>query len=369
MRYATILYNHFFPKSFFLRMFLLLIILIACVSIGLSYSHLFGFVSATGFVSASKHELILNGRPFRFVGVNRYNLLSSNNHDRSCGESWTQQELDQYFAEMKQLNITAIRFWAFQHFTNGTDFSAFDYLISLSEKYNIKLIPTLENQWSDCTQGGYKYDSWYHSGYLTPYGNYRLSFKNYLKIIVSRYKNSREILMWQIMNEAESKDTNDNQDFQALYSFAKDISSYIKSLDSNHLISLGTIGTSQPGTQGDDYRRLYALSTIDVLEYHDYNDETSPFPNYLSQRFEDSKVLNKPLFIGEAGIMSHCTGTGCYTQQQRADLFKAKMSAFFREGGVGYLIWSYRDNYHNADQFYEFDASDPLAQVVRSFAS
>lgn len=354
-------------------MFLLLIILITCFSIGLSYSHslgfVSGFVSAGGFVSASGQKFFLNGQPFRFVGVNRYNLLSNNNHDRSCGESWTHQELEHYFAEMKQLNITAIRFWAFQYFTNGTDFSAFDYLISLSEKYNIKLIPTLENQWPDCTQGGYKYNSWYRSGYLIPYGNYRLSFKNYLNIIVSRYKNSREILMWQIMNEAESKDTNGNQDFQALYSFAKDISSYIKSLDSNHLISLGTIGSGQPGTQGDDYRRLYALSTIDVLEYHDYNDDTSPLPNQLSQRFEDSKVLNKPLFIGEAGIMSHCTGMGCFTQQQRADLFRAKMSAFFREGGVGYLIWSYRDNYPNPNQIYEFDASDPLAQVVRSFAS
>src|SRR6266849_1749857 len=374
MRYATILHNHCFSKSFLLRMFLLLIILITCVSIGLSYSHLFGFVSATGFVSTSGfvsargRQFFLNGHPFRFVGVNRYNLLSSNNHDRSFDESWTQQKLNHYFAEMKQLNITAIRFRAFQHFTNGTDFSAFDYLISLSDKYNIKLIPTLENQWSDCTQGGYKYDAWYRSGYLTPYGNYRLSFKNYLKIVISRYKNSPEIMMWQIMNEAESKDTSGNQDFQALYRFAKGISSYIKSLDSNHLISLGTIGSGQPGTQGDDYRRLYALSTIDVLEYHDY-DDTSPFPNYLSQRFKDSRVLNKPLCMGEAGIKSHCTGMGCYTQQQRADLFRAKMSAFFREGGVGYLIWSYRDNYPNPDQIYEFDASDPLAQVVRSFAS
>lgn len=227
----------------------------------------------------------------------------------------------------------------------------------------------MENQWPDCTKGGYKYASWYLSGYLKPYGSYRLSFIDYVKKIVSRYKNSQEIMMWEIMNEAESKDTNGNQDFQALYSFAKSISSYIKSLDPNHLISLGTIGSNQSGTQGNDYRLLYALSTINVLEYHDYNDDTSPFPNYLSQRFEDSRVLNKPLFIGEAGIKSHCTGIGCYTQQQRASLFRAKMNAFFREGGVGYLIWSYRDNYPNPNQNYEFDASDPLAQVVRSFAS
>lgn len=367
MRVVTILHKHRFSKSVLLSMFLLVIILITCVSIGLSYSHLFGFVPASRFVSARGRQLFLDGHPFRFVGVNRYNLLSSDHH-RSCGESWAYQELDHYFAEMKRLNITAIRFWAFQYFTNGTDFSAFDYLIALSDKYGIKLIPTLENQWSDCTQGGYKYDSWYRSGYLAPYGNYPLSFKDYLKIIVSRYKNNQEIMMWQIMNEAESKDINNNQDFQALYSFAKDISSYIKSLDSNHLISLGTIGSDQPGTQGDDYRRLYALSTLDVLEYHDY-DDTSPFPNYLSQRFEDSRILNKPLFMGEAGIKSHCTGIGCYTQQQRADLFRAKMNAFFREGGVGYLLWSYRDNYPNPDQVYEFDASDPLAQVVKSFAS
>lgn len=174
--------------------------------------------------------------------------------------------------------------------------------------------------------------------------------------------------MWQIMNEAESKDQNNNLDFQALYSFAKDISSYIKSLDPNHLISLGTIGSDQPGTQGDDYRQLYAIPTLDILEYHDYNNDTSPLPGSLSQRFADAKALNKPLFVGEAGIKSQCTGIGCYTQQQRADLFKAKMNAFFEEGGAGYLIWSYRDNHYDPHNIYEFDASDPLAQVVRSAA-
>jgi mannan endo-1,4-beta-mannosidase len=364
MRNVTILHDHFFSRLSLLGMILLFIIFNACVSIGfgLSSPHSLGFISARG------QELFLNDHLFHFVGVNRYNLLSNSNNDRSCGESWTHQELDHYFAEMQQLSITAIRFWAFQHFTHGTDFSTFDYIITLSEKYNIKLIPTLENQHSDCTEGGYKYASWYRNGYLTPYGSYCLSFKNYVSRIVSRYKNSQEIMMWQIMNEAESKDTNNKQDFQALYSFAKDISFYMKSLDPNHLISLGTVGSGLPGTQGDDYRRLHALQTINVLEYHDYNSDTSPLPPNLSQRFVDSRVLNKPLFVGEAGIKSQCAGSGCYTPKQRADLFRAKMSAFFREGGAGYLIWSYRDNHYNPGQVYEFDAKDPLAQVVRNFA-
>lgn len=320
---------------------------------------------ATSFVTRSGRQLLLNGHPFRFIGVNRFNLLTTDTPYRGCEEGWSQHNLDAYFAEMQLQHITAVRFWAFQSFTdNGTDFSRFDYLVSLAQKYHIFLIPVLENQWSDCTQGEYKYNTWYQSGYLSPYGNYQLSYKDYVRLSITRYKDTPYILMWQLMNEAESKNTNGISDPQALYNFALAMSAYVKSIDPNHLVSLGTIGDSQPGTEGANYSNLYSISTIDILEIHDYGREATPLPNFISQRIADAVALNKPIFVGEAGIQTGCAQRSCFTLQQRANLFRAKMEAFFGQNGNGYLIWSYRDNYPSSDQVWEFDLQDPLAEIV-----
>src|SRR6266516_5210098 len=320
---------------------------------------------ATSFVTRNGQQLLLNGQPFRFIGVNRFNLLTTDAPYHGCGEGWSQQNLDAYFAEMQSLHITTVRFWAFRLFTeNGADFSRFDYLVSLAQKYHIFLVPVLENQWSDCTQGDYKYNTWYQSGYLSPYGNYQLSYKDYLGLVITRYRDNPYILMWQLMNEAESKNTNDISDPEALYNFALAMSVYIKSIDPNHLVSLGTIGESQPGTEGTNYSSLYSISTIDILEIHDYRQEVTPLPSFISQHIADAVALNKPIFVGEAGIQKGCEQQSCFTLQQRAMLFRAKMGAFFGENGNGYLIWSYRDNYPSSDDVWEFDSQDPLAEIV-----
>src|SRR5579864_8440056 len=150
--------------------------------------------AAGSFVTRNGKQLLLKGQPFRFVGVNRWNLLTT--AILGCGESWSQQQLDVYFAEMKSINITVVRIAAQQVFTaSGTNFTQMDYLLSLAQKYNILLIPTLGNQWGDCKQA-YKYDTWYQSGYVSPYDGYPISFKEYVRLFVSRYKDNPYILMW-----------------------------------------------------------------------------------------------------------------------------------------------------------------------------
>lgn len=308
---------------------------------------------ASDFVTANGRNLYVNGVPFKSIGVNKYNILTvGGNPYIGCGGRFTDSDLVTFFSELSKMGVTSLRFWLFQSFTQGgTNFTQFNYLLSLSSQYHVKLIPVFENQWKDCTQGGYKDGNWYQTGYKSAYGSYNLSLKDYIAKVVPVYKNNSQILAWQIMNEAESSNTS------ALYNFAKDVSQYIKSLDSNHLVSFGTVGSGQPGSSV--YKAIHKLPTIDVLEYHDYNEETVAFPASLSRRTNDSISINKPLIIGEAGI-----SLSKYTPMQRATYFDSKISAYFNHGGVLYMIWSYRDA-NLEDKSYDFNFTDPLVAIVQ----
>lgn len=169
--------------------------------------------------------------------------------------------------------------------------------------------------------------------------------------------------MWQLVNEAEA-------DYDALFAFTSDMGNVVKAHDPNHLLSLGTIGSGQKGAQGDQYRSLHAIATIDVLEFHDYPKNSGPENSaYLTARLSDAKALGKPLFVGESGIKSGCIAQDCYSIDDRAALLKNKMSDFFKEGGASYLFWSYRDSAGQNYDGFDISATDPLTEVIKEQAS
>src|SRR5207244_4305446 len=99
----------------------------------------------SGFVNAKGTSLELGGAPYRFNGVNRYNLLTVDPPGaapfRGCGGAWTDAQLAAWFAELPSMNVNAVRLWAFQLFTaSGTDFSRMDYLLALAGQHNVKVI-------------------------------------------------------------------------------------------------------------------------------------------------------------------------------------------------------------------------------------
>lgn len=379
------------------------LLLLAIVALALMLGAAPGRASGPGFVTANGRQLRLDGRPYRFIGTNRYNLLTLGGFPyRGCGDWWTEGDIASWLAELKtHTNSNAIRLWAFQLFTaDASDFSRLDFVLNEAAKHDMKVIPVLENQWDACTAGGNKLDTWYGTGYKAPYGSYSLAYHDpasppavptdYVGKIVSRYKDDARVLMWQMMNEAEIPGSAGGCGAsQTLRDFAVDVSAYIKAIDANHLVSLGTIGGGQCGASGAEYQDLHAIPTVDVCEYHDYGEATSPLPgdqwNGLQVRIDQCSALNKPLFIGESGIhacgyaggppCSHplCDAPNtCYTQQERATFFQAKMNVFLNtNGGVGYAFWIYRDNYlmgqDDNDPTLRFTSTDPLASVAYAF--
>lgn len=237
--------------------------------------------ASTGFVGRQGTAFVRDGVVIRPIGVNFYSA-AGDPAIFQCGPAKEQpdQQLDDYVGRIRaETGSTVLRFWAFQSYTNGgTDWRALDRVIRLAKEHDLLLLPVLENQWADCTLGGPRDAGWYADRYRQPDGGYPLSYEEYVRRVVTRYRDEPAIFAWTLMNEAEAKRPDGSGDPDALYAFADRMSRLVKEHAPHHLVTLGTIGRGQPGTAGASFERLHALSTVDFVTFHDYQADDVPLP-------------------------------------------------------------------------------------------
>ncbi len=314
--------------------------------------------SPSGFVSANGTALTLNGAPYRFTGVNAYGLATYYSVNHGCGNMADDQQLDAFFTSLRPNSM--VRLWAFQRqvynkYTGQLDFTPLDRVVNAAARRGQRVILTLANQWPQCDDGFEKNEAWYAGGYrvaASADGASPLSYWDYIRQIVPRYASSPTIGMWELVNEPEARIRNSDGSPgctstapSTLRTFFDTVGGEVRRLDPNHLISSGVTGTGQCGAQGYYYETLHASPGIDVASYHDYMHDTQPMPgdiwNGLQVRLDQTARLNKPLIVGEAGMLANDSGGGCWTATQRRDLFRAKMDAQFAAGVDGFLPWAW----------------------------
>ena len=328
-----------------------------------------------GFVQVSGTSLTLSGQPYRFTGINIYNAANG----AGCWYPMTSGSTlaDSLSAISASGGPVAMRAWFFQGLaTSGgvRDWSGFDHALAVAAAHGTRVIVTLANQWPDCdgVDGGagmYKDDAWYAIGYQEPDPFSGLeSYRDWVAEIVARYKDNPTILAWQLMNEAEVKPSQSATSCSPnasvlLKNFATDVSGLIKTIDPNHLVSLGTIGGGQCGTSGSEYQDVHSVPTIDLCEYHDYGSPTTAIPgdqfNGLQVRLNQCRALGKPLFVGETGIAS--PGEAPSLAARAAD-FRTKFAAQFGAGIVGELVWAW--NKDGSAGSYDIGPADPALAVL-----
>jgi mannan endo-1,4-beta-mannosidase len=356
-------------------------------AVGLSGS---GALTATtsnapaGFVTRSGQQLLLNGQPYFFTGINIYNANSVNNYWYTMG---TGSALDQALTDIGS-DIKVMRAWFGQWLANphgtGIDWTIFDHTISTAAAHGFKVIVTFADQDGSWDDGIHKTldSNWYQSGYKTQVSNVAsswgavnsMTYKDFVGTVVNRYKNDPTVLMWQLINEAETKNSDgtcptstDDAGRDALRAFADDMGAYVKGLDPNHLVSLGSIGSGQCGMSGDRYGYVHASPYIDLLEMHDYvatsNGLWGDAFNGVQKRFNDAAALNKPLFFGESGMDPSDPAVGGTTN--RASMLKQKWTAQFNAGAVGLVAWEWRNAGQTGGDQYTIPAGDPVVDSLR----
>ncbi|MBY9005440.1 MAG: hypothetical protein KGD63_01650 [Candidatus Lokiarchaeota archaeon] len=313
------------------------------------------------FVYTEGTEFMLNGLPFYFVGTNCYYL-----------GYMSEFMVDNLFDDMVEMNLKVCRTWGYldagtlnpdgslsdnvdgEGHKNGVYYHYWDpeanapainegedglqnldYVLYSASNHGIKLVIPFVNYWSD--MGGMEqYCRWLgisdkEEFYTNP--TIMQYYKDYISALLNRvniysgiqYKEDPTIFAWQLANEPRCPgDTSGD----TIVNWASEISSYIKSIDSKHLVCIGDEGfyddpnnNDYPYTdyEGGDWPREIEISTIDYGTVHLYPDHWgfAGDPSWGTQWIIDhasiSQGANKPMVLGEFGWQDRSTRDAVYT--------------------------------------------------------
>ncbi|KAJ3325136.1 hypothetical protein HDV06_004892 [Boothiomyces sp. JEL0866] len=284
----------------------------------------------SAFAKASGTQVTLNGKPFFFGSSNIYRLFYTLSSD-----------LPTYFSDAITARSSNGQLVFNDDVSSGL--GRMDVVLHQANQAGIKLILTLANNWGDfggidfyvnsfSTNNPKSHSDFYKNAAV------KTQFKRWLNHVLTRvnsitgvaYKDDPTIFAWELGNEFRcvgsgplppgSCSPND------ITSWIDEMSGYIKSIDSNHMVAIGDEGFFNSGhfsggysgnPYGDlfngvnDFERNAGLSHIDILSFHAYFDQwnTPNEPQKLQNSLQwirdhnsVSKNVNKPIYLGEYGI-------------------------------------------------------------------
>lgn len=349
------------------------------------------------YVKNSNGRFSFEGKPFRFVGANVYELAN-------LDSSITKKIID----DSAEAGFTVLRFWLFENKPVNEQIKKLNEICDAVNPFGIKLIVSLADKWGYLQN--YKIDeAWYKGGY-------RNEYLNYVKAITGEFKHRPEIMIWELINEPET------DDFNVFYEFAKNASEEIKNVNENHLLSVGTVGGvgDKFGSyfsvfNKSNFRKLYLLNSLDAVSLHDYSYDSglferldilyrfkgelkkaerySKFGNSVEKPFAGldryflksgklirfpltlrwiwniynnkdirfAKSTGKPVYIGEIGFKN-------IPGRDRIKIMDLDITNKFESGICGIMLWSFEAQGWNKDGHdYGFRLGEGFEDVVKKW--
>lgn len=386
------------------------------------------FSQPSSFVTRRADTLVVGARPFFFNGANAYYLMES----AARGDSAT---VDSLFETCRSLGTTVVRTWGFFDSDDSLNraviqFSpgrlneqalrALDYVIFKAKQSGVRLLIPLVNSWDD--YGGMnQYVRWratfgpesepmrYSEKDLQEkvagaYGRqYRRAissalghddfytdpmikgwFKNYTASILGRvntitggtYLDEPSILGWELANEPRSSD----QTGRIVNEWVRELSSYIKSLDTNHLVGTGEEGFEVSpsgyspssygdqswlfdGTAGVSFTANSSIPSIDFASVHLYPEGWNLPVHAGNLWIEDHAVrsssIAKPMILGEYGIRT-----------QKAATYESWLTTIDINNVSGALVWQLLEGGRSDREGFGFRCPEDaqLCEVLERFS-
>jgi len=330
-----------------------------------------------GFVQANGPRMMIDGRPFRFVGSNV--ALMYRDEDRA--------RMPETLEQAARVGIKVVRVWASGEggpndvkpiadfkdwprthsfrFTpdkwNEEELVFLDRVLAEAARNGLRVQLCLANWWRD-TGGVTQYLRWagvsgadddkYPFGINSEkamlfYSNEiaRRLYREHIEKIVTRhnsitgvmYRDDPTIFGYELMNEAQCLTGR----WVERRAWMAEMSSYLKSLDPDHLIAPGEWGY-RSAAERREWLLDHALPKIDYCDVHNYpRDDGDSFvdsPKALGE-FIDNRVaaaysIRKPLVFGEFGMSSDG-----YKGVTQVDWYRAYLEHAAGAGASGAMFW------------------------------
>ncbi|KAK6802624.1 hypothetical protein RDI58_000406 [Solanum bulbocastanum] len=259
---------------------------------------------------------------------------------------------------------------------NEQMFQGLDFVISEAKNYGIHLILSLVDNF-EAFGGKKQYVAWavQKGQKLTSDDDFFTNsmvkefYKNYITDVLTRvnkitnvaYNNDSTILSWELINEPRCPSDLSGKTIQ---NWITEMAGHLRSIDTNHLLEIGLEGfygndkkqyNPNSISYGTDFISNNQIQGIDFTTIHIYPDQWLPGStseaqdNWASQwiqaHIDDSKLLKKPILIGEFGKSSNTTG---YNIEMRDNYFGKIYGNIFncaKDGGPcgGGLFWQLLD--------------------------
>ncbi len=379
-----------------------------------------GCLAAAPRAPSAAHEtpgFLLEGRAFCFAGASSYYPMYA-----------PRPMVDDLFDAARALDLKVMRVWGmldrgsldgrvadadgvghkqgvyFQYwdaergrpaYNDGPDgLERLDYVLAAAAARQLKLIVVLTNNWR--AFGGIdQYLLWYgrskhHEFYTLP--ETRQAYRAWVEHVITRknrltgryYRDDPTIFGWELANEPRCKngssfDSDSGWDTDTLTAWAREMSDYVKSLDPNHLVSVGDEGfLNQGGAHfthraegGVDHAALSALPSVDFATFHLYPDHWQVPDSFgvpwITEHVELAARLGKPSLLEEYGTEL----TAGFAR--RRDSYRAWHRALLDASGSAALAWMLAgvdergERYPDYDHF-AFYRDDDTGKLLRGFA-
>lgn len=353
--------------------------------------------SQSNFFYSKDKKFFLHDSEFHFLGFGVYYL------QWMSADSSSKYIIDDVFRISKQTGIKVIRTWAFNSSSDSLKKStiryspynireeglrALDYVIFKAKEYDVNIVLTLENNFSDF--GGInQYIEWANT-LLTPFTNkiynhndfftddsIKSWYKFYVKTILNRinfytlvrYSDETNIFSFELINEA----SNTGFDVHIIKEWYNEMADYFKSINSNHLLTTGEIGydtytnyysdwdlfynSSQflfNGYKGTSFIENTAIENIDYSSFHLYPDAWGFKPlagnTWINDHVDITNIFNKPSLLGEFGVVN-----------EKYFNYKKYLETIKNVSSKSTIVWNYMhpDLMHIADRYAFNEINNP----------
>ncbi|BCS23179.1 glycoside hydrolase 5 family protein [Aspergillus puulaauensis] len=313
--------------------------------------------AAASFATTSGLDFVIDGETGYFPGSNSYWI----------GFLTNDADVDTVFDHMAESGLRILRVWGFNDVntvpgegtvyyqlhqdgkstinTGADGLQRLDYVVQSAEERGIKLIINFVNYWDD--YGGM-------NAYVQAYGGsdnsdfyaseeMQTAYKAYIQAVVERYVDSPAVFAWELANEPRCQGC----ETSVLHEWIESTSSYIKGLDSEHLVCIGDEGfgleTGSDGSypfgysEGSDFAKALTIDTIDFGTFHLYPDSwgtNNDWGNlWVTSHGAACEAAGKPCLFEEYGVTSnHCAVEKPW-----------QTTALNTTGVSGDLYWQYGD--------------------------